>query len=69
MVRQAAKLGKFGIIKSTKVFISDRRFRTDGWIRTGLKYLFCELYMIFVGPAKSEIFKYKFDHYNKKPKI
>jgi len=61
--RECAKIGKFGIIKSTKIFISDRRFKKDGWLRTGIKYLLCELHMIFIGPVKSDIFRYKFDHY------
>lgn len=64
MARRAKKIAKFGIIRSGKIFISDRRFKKDGWINTGLKYFFCELHMIFVGPVKSNIFKYKFDHYN-----
>lgn len=54
---------KCGIIRSTKIFVSDRRFRTDGWLRTGLKYLLCELHLIFIGPVKSDIFNYRFNHY------
>jgi len=59
---------KFGIIKSTKLFISERRFKTDGWIKTGVKCLFCQLHMMFWGPVKSDIFKYKFAHYDKAKK-
>jgi glycosyltransferase involved in cell wall biosynthesis len=58
---------KVGIIKSVNIFVSDRRFKTDGWFNIGLKYLFCELHLIFIGPVKSDIFKYKFGHYNNKP--
>jgi glycosyltransferase involved in cell wall biosynthesis len=67
-VRRAIKLfkSKFGIIKSTEIFVSDRRFKTDGWFSTGIKFLLCELHMIFLGPVKSDIFKYKFDHHKKK---
>jgi len=54
---------KFGIIKSTKIFVSDRRFKAEGWAAVGIKYLLCELHLIFLGPVKSDIFKYKFDHY------
>ena len=57
---------KFGIIKSTNIFVSDRRFKTDGWIRTGIKFFLCELHMIFLGPVRSDIFKYKFGHYKNK---
>ena len=70
LARRAKKLfkAKFGIIKSTEIFVSDRRFKTDGWILTGIKFLLCELHMIFIGPVKSDIFKYKFGHYEDKTK-
>lgn len=55
---------KLGIIKSTEIFVSDRRFRTDGWISVGIRYLLCELHLIFLGPVRSDIFKYKFGHYD-----
>ena len=54
---------KFGIIKSVRIYFSDRRLKKDGWILTGIKFFLCELYMIFIGPARSNIFKYKFDHH------
>ncbi|MCX6719717.1 MAG: hypothetical protein NTV36_01230, partial [Candidatus Staskawiczbacteria bacterium] len=57
-----------GIIKSTEIFVSDRRFRTDGWVSVGIRYFLCELHLIFLGPVKSNIFNYKFDHYNNKKK-
>ncbi len=65
LARRAKKVGKYGIIKSCKIFISDRRFRKDGWFRTSFKYLLCELYMIFKGPVRTDIFKYQFNHYDK----
>ncbi len=65
MARRAQKIAKFGLIRSAKLLISDRRFKKDGWLKTGIKYLFCELHMIFIGPVKSDIFKYKFNHYGK----
>jgi glycosyltransferase involved in cell wall biosynthesis len=68
LVRRAKKVmqAKFGIIRATKIFVSDRRFKTDGWLRTGIKFFLCELHMVLIGPVKSDIFKYKFNHYNKK---
>jgi len=63
--RRAKKIAKYGIIKSTKVHFSDRRFKKDGWFRTSVKYFLCELHMIFIGPVRSDIFEYKFDHYSK----
>ncbi len=63
--RQVAKIGKFGVIRSTKIYISTRRFKKDGWVRTGISYLLCELYMIFIGPVRKDIFKYNYTHLKK----
>ena len=62
-VRRAAKLASYGIIRGTGPLISDRRLRRDGWLITYLKYIFCELHMILIGPVKSDIFHYRFNHY------
>ena len=61
--KRAIEYGKFGIIKSTEIFISDRRFEKDGWATTTIKYLLSELHAFFIGPIKSDIFNYKFNHY------
>ncbi len=66
LARRAKKLGKYGILKEAKLFVSSRRFKKEGWIGTYLKYLLCEGHMIFIGPVKSDLFKYKFNHYLKK---
>lgn len=66
LARRAKKLGKYGILKEAKLLVSSRRFKKEGWIGTYLKYLLCEGHMIFIGPVKSDIFKYKFNHYLKK---
>ncbi|MFH1656410.1 MAG: glycosyltransferase [Candidatus Nealsonbacteria bacterium] len=68
LIRRAKRLGKFGIIKSSKIFISTRRFQTDGWFKTYFKFILCEFHMIFIGPVKKDIFKYKFDHYSQDKK-
>lgn len=62
-VQRASRRGKFGMIKSSKIFISLRRIKKEGWVRTGLKYSFAELHMKFRGPIKKELFQYKFNHY------
>lgn len=69
LIRKAAKVAMYGIIRSSAPFVSMRRFRKDGWIRVYLKYLFCEAHMVFLGPVKTDIFKYKFGPYPKKTKI
>lgn len=65
LAKRAKKITKFGFLKSTKVFVSDRRFRQDGWPNTIIKYIFCELHMALVGPVRSDILKYEFGHYDR----
>ena len=66
LVRRARKHGKFGIIESTEIRVSDRRIQKDGLIPIVVKALLCELHNVFLGPVTSDIFKYKFDHYEDK---
>lgn len=63
-VRQAAKISKFGIIKSTKIYIPLRRFEEDGYLKTCFKYLLCHLYMFSGKAIRSDILKYRFNHYS-----
>lgn len=63
-VRRGAEIGKFGILRSVKILASTRRYQQDGWFRTWFKYFLCQLHMIFLGPVKSDIFKYRFNHYS-----
>ena len=67
-VRRAKKFGKFGVLKSSKIIASPRRFQQDGWLTTWLKYFLCQIYMLFFGPVKSDILKYRFNHYSKRIK-
>ena len=66
LARRAKRIANYGILRSSKIYISDRRLKKDGWVKTVTKYLLCELYMVFVGPVRSDIFNYKFNHYEKK---
>jgi len=66
--RRGAKIGKFGVLESAKIFASPRRFQKDGCFLTWLKYFLCQLHMIFLGPVKTDIFKYRFNHYLKNSK-
>ena len=68
LAKRAKKIAKFSFLKSTKVFVSNRRFKQDGWSTTIAKYVFCELHMALIGPIKSDILKYKFGHYSYNPK-
>lgn len=62
-VRKAAQFGKFGLLKSGKIFYSQRRLEREGFMKTYLKYILAELHLVFLGPIKSDIFRYKFDHF------
>jgi len=57
--RRASKVGKFGFIKTEPVLTSVRRFEREGRFKTYLKYLLAGAHMIFLGPIKSDIFKYR----------
>ncbi|HQK63880.1 MAG TPA: glycosyltransferase [Candidatus Staskawiczbacteria bacterium] len=67
LARYAKKTFKirFGIIRSSRILVADRRFKTDGWLNIAVKYFLCELHLIFIGPVKSDIFNYRFNHYKK----
>lgn len=58
--RRAAKYGKFGFIETEPVLTSSRRLERDGRFKTYLKYSLVGIYILFFGPVKSDIFKYKF---------
>lgn len=62
-IRKAGKFGRFGVLNSARVFSSSRRFQKDGWLATWLKYFLCQIHMLFFGPVKSDIFRYRFNHY------
>lgn len=59
--RRASKIAKFGFIETKPVLTSTRRFKRDGRLKTYLKYLLAGLYMLFFGPVKKNIFKYRFN--------
>lgn len=63
-VRRAARVGKFGHLKSIKFYTSPRRFEKDGLARVLLKYLLANFYALVFGPIKTNIFKYNFSHYS-----
>jgi len=63
--KRAKKLGKFRILKSAKIYVSVRRFYTDGRLKIMIKYIYCELYLLFRGTIKKDIYEYKFGHYKR----
>jgi len=64
-IRQASKIGKFGVIRSSKIYITLRRFESDGYFKTLFKYLLCNLYMFSGKAVRSDVFRYRFNHYYK----
>ncbi len=66
IARRAAKVSKFGFIKTRPVLTSVRRFERDGRVRTYCKYLLAGIYMLLFGPVKKDIFKYRFNDLQKK---
>lgn len=62
-VRRASKIGKFGILKFSKLPLFLRRFQKEGIMKTGLKYIFCNLFNISLGDVRTDIFRYNFGQY------
>ena len=65
--KRAAKRGHFGIVITTHIPVSTRRFETDGRFLTSLKYITWDLHRALIGEIteeKRDLFTYKFGHYN-----
>lgn len=63
---RAAKKGKFGILKSVKVFATTRRQERDGRLSMAVRYILAELHILFIGPIRHNGFKYGFEYPPKK---
>ena len=61
--KAAAKVARYGFINEP-YFVSMRRYEKDGRFNVYSKYVLAEFHILFFGPIKSNIFKYKFGHYN-----
>ncbi|MEK7658447.1 MAG: glycosyltransferase [Patescibacteria group bacterium] len=64
--KAASRVSKYKFFWNQPFYTSVRRFEKDGRFRVYFKYILAQLYMIFFGLIKSDIFKYKFNHYNEK---
>jgi glycosyltransferase involved in cell wall biosynthesis len=58
--RRAGKKELFGFIDIEPVLFSSRRFEIEGRLKAYSKYVLAGIYMLFFGPIKSDIFKYRF---------
>jgi len=65
-VNRSKKIAKFKMLDSKKIMCSVRRFKKEGYFTTAIKYLLCPIYRILFGEIRSDIFKYRFGHYEKK---
>lgn len=63
---RARKKGKFGFINGVSVPVSIRRMDKDGRVNIAIKYVLAEIYLLFFGPIRSDIFSYNFDYSKKK---
>lgn len=60
--KRASEITKFGFLKSYPIIISIRRLERDGRFNVLAKYALCEAHIFFIGPIKSDIFKYRFGY-------
>lgn len=65
-VDRAGKTARLGIITEEPVYTSIRRYEKDGRFKTYIKYLLADMHIIFLGPIRTDILKYKFNHYKEK---
>lgn len=60
-LRLAVRNGaRFGFLARVKIFVSERRYEEDGWIKAQGKILLAIAYTILFGPVKKDIFRYHF---------
>lgn len=57
-VKRCGRFGKFRVIRSAKSSISTRRLEQEGRLMFGMKMLLAELYRIFFGEIRKDIFHY-----------
>lgn len=65
-VQRIAKIGRFRFLTEPRIRVSVRRLQKDGRLTTAVKYLLVEAYILFIGEVRSEIFTYKFAHFEEK---
>jgi glycosyltransferase involved in cell wall biosynthesis len=63
---RAAKIGAFGFLSRDLIIqVSTRRIKRDGILKTLAVNIFAEIYMLFLGPIRTDIFKYRFGYKKK----
>lgn len=65
-ISRAVKITKFDYLRSCQIGVSSRRLDSEGRLKIGSKYFLAQLYFIFLGPIRTDVFKYKLgDHSNR----
>ena len=60
-IQASSKKGKFGFLTNVWFYASARRVEQD-MAKIITQYFLAEVYMTFIGPIRTDIFKYRFDH-------
>ncbi|MFA5946733.1 MAG: glycosyltransferase [Patescibacteria group bacterium] len=60
--KRAHKIMPFGVINGVKIGVTNRRLARDGGLTIVVKYLLAELHIIFLGPIRTNWFKYEFGY-------
>ncbi len=63
--KRARKYGKFGFIKNPLLWVSTRRFKEEGVLKTASKYFLSELYTLFLGKQTKGRFSFQFGEHFK----
>jgi glycosyltransferase involved in cell wall biosynthesis len=61
-VNRAFLIQKFAYFNDLEIFVSVRRLRRDGRWNVLIKYLLAWLHIEFIGPIRTDIFKYRFGY-------
>lgn len=61
-VNRAAKISRYRMLPMSFSF-DPRRLRQDGYLKTGSKYLYANIYRLCIGEIRDERIDYKFGHY------
>jgi hypothetical protein len=63
-VSRISKFGHFGLLRRVRISVSVRRLDKDGRLNVSVKYVAAEAHQIILGPIYSDIFNYRFGHYD-----
>ena len=65
-IKRATQIGRFRYLTSSKIPISVRRLDREGRMTMATKYALIGVYYDLFGGVKSDVFKYRFGHYQEK---